>query len=43
MFNKILILSASVGAGHLSAASAIEKEFQRQNAAKEIKNIDVLE
>ena len=43
MFKKVLILSASVGAGHLSAASAIEKEFKRQNAAEEIKNIDVLE
>lgn len=43
MFKKVLILSASVGAGHLSAASALEKEFKRQNAAQEIKNIDVLE
>ncbi len=43
MLKKVLILSASVGAGHLSAASAIEKEFKRQNAAEEIKNIDVLE
>jgi processive 1,2-diacylglycerol beta-glucosyltransferase len=42
MFKKVLILSASVGAGHLSAASALEKEFKRQNAAEEIKNIDVL-
>jgi processive 1,2-diacylglycerol beta-glucosyltransferase len=40
---KVLILSASVGAGHLSAASAVEQEFQRRNAALEIKNIDVLE
>lgn len=43
MFKKVLVLSASVGAGHLSAASAIEKELKRQNAAEEIKNIDVLE
>lgn len=43
MFKKVLILSASVGAGHLSAASALEKEFKRQGAAKEIKNIDVLD
>jgi processive 1,2-diacylglycerol beta-glucosyltransferase len=42
MFKKVLILSASVGAGHLSAASALEKEFKLQNAAEEIKNIDVL-
>lgn len=43
MLKKVLILSASVGAGHLSAASAIEKELKTQNVAKEIKNIDVLE
>ena len=42
MFKKVLILSASVGAGHLRAAEALEKEFKRQNAATEIKNIDVL-
>ncbi len=39
----MLILSASVGAGHVSAANAIEKELINQNATKEIKNIDVLE
>ncbi len=43
MFKKVLILSASVGAGHLSAASAIESELINQNAAEEVKNIDVLE
>ena len=43
MFKKVLILSASVGAGHTSAANALEKEFQIQNGAREIKNIDVLE
>jgi processive 1,2-diacylglycerol beta-glucosyltransferase len=43
MFRKVLILSASVGAGHTSAANAIEKELRIQNAAQEIKNIDVLE
>ncbi len=43
MFKKVLILSASVGAGHLSAANALEKEFRNQNAAEEIKNIDVLD
>ncbi len=43
MFKKVLILSASVGAGHVSAANAVEKELINQNAAEEIKNIDVLE
>lgn len=42
MLKKILILSASVGAGHLRAAEAIEKEFRRQNPAAEVRNIDVL-
>ena len=42
MFKKVLILSAAVGAGHLRAAEAVEKAFARQNAAEEIRNIDVL-
>ncbi len=42
MMKKILILSAAVGAGHLRAAEAIEKEFKRQSPAAEVKNIDVL-
>ena len=42
MFKKVLILSAAVGAGHLRAAEALEKTFKAQNAAAEIRNIDVL-
>ncbi len=42
MFKKVLILSAAVGAGHLRAAEALEKAFIRQNAAAEVRNIDVL-
>lgn len=42
MFKKVLILSASVGAGHMRAAEALEKAFKKQNAAAEIRNIDVL-
>ena len=42
MFKKVLILSASVGAGHLRAADALEKAFIKLNAAEEVKNIDVL-
>ncbi|MDQ3181375.1 MAG: hypothetical protein M3Q33_12745 [Acidobacteriota bacterium] len=42
MFKKVLILSASVGAGHLRAADALEKAFKKQGAAEEVKNIDVL-
>ncbi|NNE99584.1 MAG: glycosyltransferase [Pyrinomonadaceae bacterium] len=43
MFKNVLILSASVGAGHVSAANAIEKELLNQNAAEEVRHIDVLE
>jgi processive 1,2-diacylglycerol beta-glucosyltransferase len=42
MSKKVLILSAAVGAGHLRAAEAIEKEFKRQFPEIEVKNIDVL-
>ena len=42
MFKKVLILSASVGAGHLRAAEALEKTFKELNAAEEVRNIDVL-
>ena len=42
MSKKILILSAAVGAGHLRAAEALEKEFKNRLPNAEIKNIDVL-
>lgn len=42
MFKKVLILSASVGAGHLRAAEALEKTFKQLNLAEEVKNVDVL-
>lgn len=43
MLNRVLILSASAGAGHLRAAKAIEKAFLELKAAKEVRNIDTLE
>jgi len=43
MFKKVLILSASVGAGHLRAAEALEKAFKQSNSAEEVRNIDVLQ
>ncbi len=43
MFKKVLILSASVGAGHLRAAEALEKTFKEMNAAEDVRNIDVLQ
>jgi processive 1,2-diacylglycerol beta-glucosyltransferase len=42
MFKKVLILSASVGAGHLRAAEAIEKTFIESKVAQEVRNVDVL-
>jgi processive 1,2-diacylglycerol beta-glucosyltransferase len=43
MFNRVLILSASAGAGHLRAAEAIERAFARTGAAREVRHIDVLQ
>lgn len=42
MFKKVLVLSAAVGAGHLRAAEAVEKEYKHQFPDAEVKNIDVL-
>jgi processive 1,2-diacylglycerol beta-glucosyltransferase len=42
MFKKVLILSASVGAGHLRAAEALEKTFKTMDTAAEVRNVDVL-
>lgn len=43
MFNKVLVLSASAGAGHLRAAQALEKALLAANAAREVRNLDTLE
>jgi processive 1,2-diacylglycerol beta-glucosyltransferase len=42
MFKKVLILSASAGAGHLRAAEALERAFLQMNAAQEVRHIDTL-
>jgi processive 1,2-diacylglycerol beta-glucosyltransferase len=42
-FNKVLILSASAGAGHIRAAQAIERAMNETNTAKEVRHIDTLE
>lgn len=42
MFKRVLILSASVGAGHVRAAQAIEKAFAEMGAAEELQHIDTL-
>lgn len=41
-FNKVLILSASAGAGHMRAADAVERAFKLTNAAAEVKHVDTL-
>jgi processive 1,2-diacylglycerol beta-glucosyltransferase len=42
MFNKVLVLSASAGAGHVRAAEAIEKAFHELGAAREVRHVDTL-
>jgi processive 1,2-diacylglycerol beta-glucosyltransferase len=43
MFKKVLILSASAGAGHLRAAEAVERAFLETNSAAEVRNVDTLQ
>src|SRR5215831_4889899 len=43
MFNRVLILSASAGAGHVRAAQAIEQAILQTSAAREVRHIDTLQ
>lgn len=43
MFNKVMVLSAAVGAGHVRAAQAVEKAFLETGTAREVRHIDTLE
>jgi processive 1,2-diacylglycerol beta-glucosyltransferase len=43
MFKKVLVLSASAGAGHLRAADALVRAFKEANAAEEVRHVDTLE
>lgn len=43
MLKKVLILSASAGAGHLRAAEALERAFHEMNAAQDVRHIDTLQ
>jgi processive 1,2-diacylglycerol beta-glucosyltransferase len=43
MFKKVLLLSASAGAGHIRAAQAIERALIEMNAAEEVRHVDALE
>ena len=42
MFKRILILSASVGNGHVTAAEALKKAFEIKNLTAEVRHEDVL-
>ncbi|HEX8652278.1 MAG TPA: glycosyltransferase [Pyrinomonadaceae bacterium] len=42
MLNKVLVLSASAGAGHTRAAQAIERAFNEMGAAREVRHVDTL-
>jgi len=42
MYDRILILSASVGNGHTTAAEALKKPFEMEGVGKEIRHEDVL-
>jgi processive 1,2-diacylglycerol beta-glucosyltransferase len=43
LFKKVLILSASAGAGHVRAAEAIERACLKMNAAAEVRHVDTLQ
>ncbi len=43
MTNKVLILSASAGAGHVRAAQALERAFQATETVGEVRHVDALE
>ncbi|MEX2559983.1 MAG: glycosyltransferase [Pirellulales bacterium] len=43
MVRRVLVLSASVGAGHLRAAQAVELALNELDPSAEVKNLDVLE
>ena len=42
MFERVLILSASAGAGHIRAAEAIEKAITQMRAARKVRHVDTL-
>lgn len=43
MFDKVLILSASAGAGHVRAAAALERTFLQMGAARQVRHVDTLD
>ena len=43
MANKVLILSASAGAGHVRAAQALERAFQETGVVRDVRHVDALQ
>ena len=43
MLRRVLILSASAGAGHVRAAEAIKKAIIQMRAAREVRHVDTLD
>jgi processive 1,2-diacylglycerol beta-glucosyltransferase len=43
VLDKVLILSASAGAGHVRAAQALERAFVELGAAREVRHVDALQ
>lgn len=43
MFRKVMVLSASAGAGHVTAANALEGALRESGIAQEVINLDVLQ
>lgn len=43
MLNRVLVLSASAGSGHIRAAEAIEKALTQKQAARDVFHVDALE
>jgi processive 1,2-diacylglycerol beta-glucosyltransferase len=43
MLKKVLLLSASAGAGHIRAAQALEKAFNQLEPTLEVRHLDVLD
>lgn len=43
MFDKVLILSASAGAGHIRAAEAVERAIVEMQVARSVRHVDTLD
>jgi processive 1,2-diacylglycerol beta-glucosyltransferase len=43
VFDRVLLLSASAGAGHVRAAQALERAFVERGAARDVRHVDTLE